>query len=99
MKWKSFKNRYSSEKSLSLEDFEETARIHWYPFINETIAKLKPVFPDVVSMIVSPGFRIPFFSALSIMCNAILSFEEWPGLNLSATVLIFHSGMVFLKKN
>jgi hypothetical protein len=48
-----------------------------------TIAKLKPVFPDVVSMIVSPGVRMPLFSASSIMYNAILSFVECPGLNAS----------------
>jgi hypothetical protein len=41
-----------------------------------TIAKLKPVLPDVVSIIVSPGDKISFFSASSIIYNAILSFEE-----------------------
>jgi len=32
-----------------------------------TIDKLNPVFPDVVSIIVDPGFNKPFFSALSMM--------------------------------
>jgi hypothetical protein len=41
-----------------------------------TIAKLKPVLPDVVSIIVSPGDKIPSLSASSIIYNAILSFEE-----------------------
>jgi hypothetical protein len=36
-----------------------------------TIAKLKPVFPEVVSIIVSPGERMPFFSASSIIYKAI----------------------------
>jgi len=35
--------------------------------VKETIAKLNPVFPEVVSIIVSPGFKIPFFSAVSTM--------------------------------
>jgi hypothetical protein len=48
-----------------------------------TIAKLKPVLPDVVSMIVSPGVKIPFFSASSIIYRAIRSFDECPGLNAS----------------
>jgi hypothetical protein len=59
---------------LSLEDLELTAKIQLYPFMMLTIAKLKPVLPDVVSIIVSPGDKIPFFSASSIY-NAILSFE------------------------
>jgi hypothetical protein len=41
-----------------------------------TIARLKPVFPEVVSMMVSPGESMPLFSASSIMNNAILSFVE-----------------------
>ncbi|MNG40746.1 hypothetical protein D3C84_1294930 [compost metagenome] len=47
------------------------------------MAKLKPVLPDVVSIMVSPGDNIPFFSASSIMYKAILSFEECPGLKAS----------------
>ena len=65
---------------LSFDDLELTASMQLYPFIILTIAKLKPVFPDVVSIIVSPGDNIPFFSASSIMYKAILSFEECPGL-------------------
>ncbi|MND88077.1 hypothetical protein D3C80_800910 [compost metagenome] len=68
---------------LSLDDFELTARIQLYPFMILTIAKLKPVLPDVVSIMVSPGLNIPFLSASSIMYNAILSFEECPGLKAS----------------
>ena len=47
------------------------------------MAKLKPVFPEVVSIIVSPGFKIPFFSASSMMYKAIRSFVECPGLKAS----------------
>ena len=68
---------------LSFEDFELTAKIQLYPLMILTIAKLKPVFPDVVSMIVSPGERIPCLSASSIIYNAILSLVECPGLKAS----------------
>ena len=68
---------------LSLEDLEVTARIQLYPLIILTIAKLNPVLPEVVSMIVSPGERIPFFSACSMIYNAILSLDEGPGLKAS----------------
>jgi hypothetical protein len=47
------------------------------------MAKLKPVFPEVVSTIVSPGDNTPLFSASSIMYSAILSLEECPGLKAS----------------
>ena len=68
---------------LSLEDFELTAKIHLYPLMILTIAILKPVLPLVVSTIVSPGFKIPFFSACSMIYKAILSLEECPGLKAS----------------
>ena len=69
-------------------NLEETAKIHLYPLINDTMARLNPVFPDVVSIMVSPGLRIPFFSALSTICKAILSLEEWPGLEDSSLARI-----------
>jgi len=52
---------------LSIEDFELTAKMQLYPLIIETIAKLKPVFPEVVSITVFPGFKIPLRSASSMM--------------------------------
>ena len=61
---------------LSFEDLELTAKMQSYPLIILTIAKLKPVFPEVVSIIVSPGEIIPFLSASSIIYKAILSLEE-----------------------
>jgi hypothetical protein len=61
---------------LSLEDLELTAKNTIISFMMLTIAKLKPVLPDVVSIIVSPGDKIPSLSASSIIYNAILSFEE-----------------------
>jgi hypothetical protein len=42
-----------------------------------------PVFPDVPSMIVPPGFNNPAFSASSIILSAILSLVLFPGLKYS----------------
>src|SRR6476659_8192258 len=42
-----------------------------------------PVLPEVPSMIVPPGFRSPARSASSIICTAIRSLIELPGLNVS----------------
>ena len=42
------------------------------------------MFPEVGSIIVSPGFSFPDFSALSIMLREALSFTEPPGLKLSS---------------
>ncbi len=61
---------------LSLDDFELTAKIQSYPLIILTIAKLNPVLPEVVSIIVSPGFKIPLRSASLIIYKAILSLVE-----------------------
>ena len=38
------------------------------------MASEKPVLPEVVSTMVLPSFNIPFLSAFSTICNAILSF-------------------------
>jgi hypothetical protein len=45
-------------------DLELTAKIQLYPFMMLTIAKLKPVLPDVVSIIVSPGIKFLSFQLL-----------------------------------
>lgn len=42
-----------------------------------------PVFPEVPSITVPPGFKIPAFSASSIIFTAIRSFTELPGLVVS----------------
>ncbi len=42
-----------------------------------------PVFPDVPSMIVPPGFRTPARSASSIIFTAMRSLMELPGLKVS----------------
>jgi hypothetical protein len=42
-----------------------------------------PVFPEVPSIIVPPGFNRPSASASSIIFTAILSFTEFPGLKVS----------------
>ena len=47
------------------------------------MAKLKPVFPEVVSTMVLPGLINPLISAFSMMDNAIRSLEDCPGLNHS----------------
>jgi hypothetical protein len=41
------------------------------------------VFPPVASQIVLPGYRIPFFSASSIIQSAALSLTLPPGFNCS----------------
>ena len=42
-----------------------------------------PVFPEVPSITVPPGFNKPDFSASSIILIAILSFTEFPGFVVS----------------
>ena len=42
-----------------------------------------PVFPEVPSITVPPGFSKPDFSASSIIFIAILSFTEFPGFVVS----------------
>ena len=42
-----------------------------------------PVLPEVPSIMVPPGFKRPSASASFIICKAILSFTEFPGLNVS----------------
>ncbi|MNE88179.1 hypothetical protein D3C80_1854570 [compost metagenome] len=54
-----------------------------YPLIMATKANPIPVLPDVPSIIVPPGFNLPSASASSIIFTAILSFTEFPGLNVS----------------
>ncbi len=54
--------------------------ISLYPFTEATMARPIPVLPLVGSIIVPPGLRAPFCSALSIIESAILSFTEPPGL-------------------
>src|SRR5689334_16000328 len=59
-------------------------KIHLYPFTAATIARATPIFPEVGSMIVPPGFNNPFFSASSTTASAILSFTLLPGLDASS---------------
>ena len=61
----------------------DVTKIHLYPLVIATIAKPKPVFPEVPSMIVPPGFNKPLFSASIIIFKPILSFTEFPGLKVS----------------
>ena len=57
--------------------------MHLYPLIIAAIAKPIPVFPDVPSIMVPPGFKIPLFSASSIIFKAIRSLIEFPGFVVS----------------
>ena len=47
------------------------------------MAKPIPVFPEVPSIIVPPGFNKPAFSASSTIFKAIRSLMEFPGLKYS----------------
>jgi len=47
------------------------------------VSLMLPVFPDVGSIIVSPGLSKPFFSASSTILNPILSFTLPPALKNS----------------
>ncbi len=58
-------------------------QINLYPLTIAASAKPIPVFPEVPSTMVPPGFNTPDFSASSIIFNAIRSFTEFPGLKLS----------------
>ena len=55
-----------------------------YPLAAATEASPIPVFPDVGSIIVAPGFNAPYFSASSIIFFAILSFTLPAGLKYSS---------------
>ena len=48
----------------------------WYPFAVATAARPIPVLPDVGSIIVAPGFKMPFFSASSIIARLIRSLTD-----------------------
>ena len=48
-----------------------------------------PVFPDVGSIMVSPGFSNPLFSASSTMRRATLSFTDPPALKNSHFATIY----------
>ena len=55
-----------------------------YPFATATSASPIPVFPDVGSIMVAPGFKMPLASASSIIDNATLSFAEPAGFKYSS---------------
>ena len=64
--------------------------MHLYPLLIATMANPIPVFPEVPSIIVPPGFNNPFFSASSIIVRAILSSTEFPGLKVSYLASTVH---------
>jgi hypothetical protein len=55
-----------------------------YPLSAAAIARPTPVFPDVGSTIVPPGFSFPSRSAASIIARPIRSFTEPPGFRYSS---------------
>ena len=65
--------------------------INLYPFTAHTMARPVPVFPLVSSTIGCPLFKLPFFSASSIICNATLSFLLNPGFRYSSLAYILPS--------
>ena len=69
--------------NFSLDCLSVETQINLYPFTIAVNASPMPVFPDVPSTIVPPGFNLPSFSASSIIFKAIRSFTELPGLKLS----------------
>ena len=54
-----------------------------YPLTAAARAIPIPVLPEVGSMMVSPSFKVPSFSASSTILRAILSFTEPPALKNS----------------
>ena len=69
--------------TFSCDCLSLVTKIHLYPLAIAAIANPIPVFPEVPSIIVPPGFRNPFCSACKTIFNPILSFTEFPGLNVS----------------
>ncbi|MNL50134.1 hypothetical protein D3C87_1731230 [compost metagenome] len=68
---------------FSFDCLSDITQINLYPLIIATSANPIPVFPEVPSIIVPPGFNLPSASASSIIFTAILSFTEFPGLKVS----------------
>ena len=75
---------------LTLSGITKIAR---YPFTEATSASPIPVFPDVASTMVPPGFKSPFASASWTIATAIRSLTEPPGLKDStfASTVAGHS--------
>ena len=69
--------------TFSFDCLSVVVNTHLYPFTTAAIARPMPVFPDVPSMIVPPGFSSPARSASSIIFTAIRSLMEFPGLKVS----------------
>ena len=57
-----------------------------------------PVLPEVHSIIVPPGFKLPLASASNNILRAIRSFIELPGLNVSTFIrtVALIPGIIFL---
>ena len=69
--------------NFSLDCLSVETQISLYPFTIAASASPIPVFPDVPSTIVPPGFNLPSNSASSTILTAIRSLIELPGLKNS----------------
>jgi hypothetical protein len=72
-----------SASIFSLDCLSVVVKMQRYPLMTAAMASPMPVFPDVPSTTVPPGFRRPSRSASSIMRRAIRSLIELPGLKVS----------------
>src|SRR5579863_4978671 len=75
---------------FSLDCLSVVVKMHLYPFTTPARARPMPVFPDVHSMIVPPGFNFPCFSATSTIFTAMRSLAEFPGLKYSTFASTVH---------
>ena len=69
---------------MSTDCLSPITAISLYPLSEAAIASATPVFPEVGSMIVPPGFSHPLRSARSIIATPIRSFDEPPGFRYSS---------------
>ena len=69
--------------NFSFDCLSVETQISWYPLTIAAKARPIPVFPEVPSTMVPPGFNLPSCSASSTIFSAILSFTELPGLKNS----------------
>ena len=70
-------------QNVGIDDYSGGYQIGEYLY-SCAIARPIPVFPEVPSMIVPPGFNFPSCSAAAIMFTAIRSFTLPPGLKYSS---------------
>ena len=67
----------------SIEKLSDMSATKGYPLAAQTIASAMPVFPEVASTTVWPGFSSPRRSASSMIAIASRSLTDDSGLNAS----------------